>query len=262
MKLLATLRLLAVYLTLGPLVGIVGIPWTLLTKNITWMYWAAMWVTRAGVRAAGIRVEKLGYENIPAGRACIFMCNHVSNLDPPVLLPEIPARCSVLLKKELMSIPILGTAMRMGGFIAVERGSGRSGARDAAQASVAAAGKAIADGLNIVVFPEGTRSLDGRLSHFKKGPFFLAMQTGAPIVPVAISGTEAMMRKGSSLITPGVATIRMLPAIEPGKYPSREELMAAVREAIAAALPEGMKPLNRVTPPGDNATATAVRHDL
>jgi 1-acyl-sn-glycerol-3-phosphate acyltransferase len=239
MKLFATFKLLAVYLTLGPLVGIVGIPWTLLTRDITWLYWASMWVTGAGVRAAGIRVVKLGFENIPAGRACIFMCNHVSNLDPPVLVPEIPTRCSVLLKKELMSIPILGTAMRMGGFIPVERGS----RRDAAQASVAAAAKAIADGLNIVVFPEGTRAVDGRLANFKKGPFFLAMQAGAAIVPVALSGTETMMRKGSLLVTPGVATIRMLAPIEPDAYPTREALMAAVRAAIAEALPDAMKPI-------------------
>jgi 1-acyl-sn-glycerol-3-phosphate acyltransferase len=144
----------------------------------------------------------------------------------------------VLLKKELMSIPILGTAMKMGGFIPVERGS----RRDAAQASVAAAAKAIADGLSIVVFPEGTRAVDGRLASFKKGPFFLAMQAGAPIVPVAISGTETMMRKGSSLVTPGVATIRMLAPIEPAAYPTREALMAAVHAAIAEALPDAMKP--------------------
>jgi len=239
----ATLKLLVIYVTLGPLVGIVGIPWTLLTKDITWLYWASMWVTRAGIRGSGIKVRHVGFENIPVGRACIFMCNHVSNLDPPVLVPAIPTRCSVLLKKELMNIPILGTAMHMGGFIPVERGH----RRDAAQATVAAAGKAVKDGLNIVVFPEGTRSIDGRLSTFKKGPFFLAMQTGAPIIPVAISGTETMMRKGSSLITPGDATIEILPVIEPANYASREALMTAVRNAIAAALPEQMKPPGSAT---------------
>lgn len=239
----ATLKLLVVYITLGPLTGLVGIPWTLLTKNITWLYWASMWVTRAGIRAAGIKVRHVGFENIPTDRACIFMCNHVSNLDPPILVPAIPTRCSVLLKKELMNIPILGTAMTMGGFIPVERGH----RRDAAQATVAAAGKAIRDGLNIVVFPEGTRAIDGRLSTFKKGPFFLAMQTGAPIIPVAISGTETMMRKGSSLVTPGVATIEMLPVIEAKDYASREALMRAVREAIAAALPDAMKPVESAT---------------
>jgi len=239
----ATLKLLVVYVTLGPLVGFVGIPWTLLTKNITWLYWASMWVTRAGISAAGIKVQHVGFENIPTDRACIFMCNHVSNLDPPILVPAIPTRCSVLLKKELMNIPILGTAMKMGGFIPVERGH----RRDAAQATVAAAGKAVRDGLNIVVFPEGTRAIDGRLSTFKKGPFFLAMQTGAAIVPVAISGTETMMRKGSSLVTPGVATIEMLPVIDPKDYATREGLMTAVRDAIANALPERMKPIGSST---------------
>lgn len=239
----ATLKLLVVYVTLGPLSGLIGIPWTLLTKDIAWLYWSAMWVTRAGIRAAGIKVRHVGFENIPTDRACIFMCNHVSNLDPPILVPAIPTRCSVLLKKELMNIPILGTAMKMGGFIPVERGH----RRDAAQATVAAAGKAIGDGLNIVVFPEGTRAIDGRLSTFKKGPFFLAMQTGAAIVPVAISGTETMMRKGSSLVTPGVATIEMLPVIDPKDYATREALMTAVRDVIANALPDRMKPVASTT---------------
>ncbi len=127
------------------------------------------------------------------------MSNHVSNLDPPVVLPLLPGRSSVLLKKELMSIPILGRAMRMGKFVPVERGS----RREAAKASVAAAADALRSGLHILVYPEGTRSLDGRLSTFKKGPFYLAQETQAPIVPIAISGTQTMMRKGSSAITPG-----------------------------------------------------------
>ena len=234
----ATLKLLAVYLFLGPLVGLVGIPYTLIVGDITRLYWASLFVMRTGVRAAGIGIKLSGLEHVPANRSCIFMCNHVSNLDPPVVLPSIPGRSSVLLKKELMNIPILGRAMRMAQFVPVERGS----RRDAAQQSVAAAAKALASGLHILVFPEGTRSIDGRLSTFKKGPFFLAQQTGAPIVPVAISGTERMMHKGSARITPGIATVQMLEMIEPSQYPSREELMSAVREAIARALPEEMRP--------------------
>jgi 1-acyl-sn-glycerol-3-phosphate acyltransferase len=166
------------------------------------------------------------------------MSNHVSNLDPPVMIWALPGRCSVLLKKELMRIPILGTAMRMGKFIPVERGS----RRDAAQASVLAAGDALRSRLHILVYPEGTRSKDGRLSTFKKGPFFLAQQTGAPIIPVAISGTQTMMRKGSAAITPGVARLQMLAAIDPEAYGTREEIMKAVYNAIAEALPVEMKP--------------------
>ena len=234
----ATFKLLFVYLTLGPLAGIIGIPYTLIVGDISLLYRVAMWITNAGVRAAGIRIEVTGLQNVPTGRSCIFMSNHVSNLDPPVELPLLPGRCSVLLKKELMGIPILGRAMRMAKFVPVERGN----RRDAAKASVEAAADALRSGLHIVVYPEGTRSLDGRLSTFKKGPFFLAQETQAPIVPIALSGTQTMMRKGSQAIKPGLARLQMLPAIEPSKYETREELMLAVRNAIADALPAEMKP--------------------
>jgi 1-acyl-sn-glycerol-3-phosphate acyltransferase len=235
----ATLKLLFVYTALGPLAGIIGMPYSLLVRDISRLYRVAMWIANAGVRAAGIRIEITGLEHVPAGQQCIFMCNHVSNLDPPVVLPLLPGRCSVLLKKELMRIPILGTAMKMGKFVPVERGH----RREAAQASVAAAADALRSGLNILVFPEGTRSKDGRLSIFKKGPFFLAHQTLAPIVPIALSGTERMMRKGSVAITPGVAKVKLLPAIDPSQYETREELLKAVRKAIADALPDDMRPI-------------------
>ncbi|WP_263368209.1 lysophospholipid acyltransferase family protein [Edaphobacter bradus] len=236
----ATLKLLFVYTALGPLTGIIGIPYTLLVGDVSLLYRVAMWITNAGVRAAGIRIEVTGRENVPSGRPCIFMCNHVSNLDPPVVVPLLPGRSSVLLKKELMKIPILGRAMLLAKFVPVERG----GKRDAAQASVVAAGEALKSGLNMVVFPEGTRSRDGRLQAFKKGPFYLAMETQAPVVPIVISGTQTMMKKGSAAITPGVARVRFLPAIEPSQYGTREHLLRAVREEIAEALPEEMKPLN------------------
>lgn len=239
----ATLKLLFVYSILGPVAGILGMPYSLLVRDISRLYRVAMWIANAGVRAAGIRIEISGLEHVPVDRQCIFMCNHVSNLDPPVVLPLLPGRCSVLLKKELMRIPILGTAMRMGKFIPVERGS----RRDAAQASVAAAADALRSGLNILVFPEGTRSKDGRLAAFKKGPFFLAQQTQAPIIPIALSGPEKMMRKGSIAITPGVAQVRLLTAIDPAQYETREELLRAVRKAIADALPEEMKPDDYLT---------------
>jgi 1-acyl-sn-glycerol-3-phosphate acyltransferase len=236
----ATFKLVFVYLALGPIAGIIGIPYTLLVGDISLLYRVAMWITNAGVRAAGIKIEMSGLENIPPGRSCIFMSNHVSNLDPPVVLPLLPGRSSVLLKKELMSIPILGKAMRMAKFVPVTRGH----SRDAAQASVAAAADALRSGLNILVYPEGTRSPDGRLSAFKKGPFFLAQEAQAPIIPIALSGTQTMMRKGSNAIEPGLARIQFLPLIEPSQYGTREQLQVAVRRAIAEALPAEMKPLS------------------
>ncbi len=235
----ATFKLLFVYLTLGTVAGLLGIPYSILIGDIGPLYRTGMRIVRAGLRVAGIRTEVIGVENVPTDRSCIFMCNHVSNLDPPVLLPLLPGRSSVLLKKELMRIPILGRAMRMAKFIPVERSS----RRDAAKASVTAAADALRSGLHIVVFPEGTRSLDGRLSTFKKGPFYLAQETQAPIVPIAISGTQRMMKKGSAAITPGLARVQILPPIESSLYATRDELMQAVRKSIAAALPPEMQPV-------------------
>jgi 1-acyl-sn-glycerol-3-phosphate acyltransferase len=234
----AVFKMVFVYVTLGGLAGIIGIPYSLIVGNVNVLYRVVMWIVRTGVRAAGIQVKVTGLEHVPAGVSCIFLSNHVSNLDPPVLFPVLPGRSSALLKKELMRIPLLGTAMRMANFVPVERGS----VRESAQKSVAAAAAALRLGLHIVIFAEGTRSKDGRLAAFKRGPFYLAMETGAPIVPIVISGTQTMMRKHSAAIRPGAARIEFLPPIYPAGFSSREELMAAVRAAMIAALPVEMKP--------------------
>jgi len=233
----AALKMLFVYLGFGSVAGIVGVPYSFVVGDIGPLYRVAMRIMRAGIVAGGIRVEVAGRDHLPVGASCIFMSNHVSNLDPPVLMPYLPGRSSVLLKKQLMAIPILGTAMRMAKFVPVERGHNV----EAAKASIAAAADALRSGLNILVFPEGTRSKDGRLSAFKKGPFFLAEDTRATIVPIAISGTQHMMRKGSFAVHPGVARVEFLKPIEPRDYATREDLMAAVRRAIDAALPGAMK---------------------
>jgi len=238
-EMFVTFKLVLVYLTLGGPLGLIGIPYSLLVGNVRLLYRvSAQWLVPLGLRVAGIRVEATGREHVPAGVSCIYLSNHVSNLDPPVLLPMLPGQCSVLLKKGLMRIPLLGTAMRLAKFVPVERGQ----RREAAQASVAAAAAALQSGLHVLFFAEGTRSEDGRLAGFKRGPFYLAMDTGAPIVPIAISGTEKMMRKHSVAIRPGVARVQILPAIYPAGYATREELMHAAHAAIAAALPEEMRP--------------------
>jgi 1-acyl-sn-glycerol-3-phosphate acyltransferase len=240
----AALKMLFVYVVFGLPAGLLGVPYSFLIQDIGPLYRLAMRILSAGVRVSGIRVEISGTESLPADRKCIFMSNHVSNLDPPVLLPNLPGRSAVLLKRSLINIPILGTAMRMGKFIPVERAH----SVEAAKASIAAAADALRSGLNILVFAEGTRSRDGRLSALKKGPFFLAEETKAPIVPIAISGTQHMMRKGSFAVLPGIARIQFLTPIEPANYATREELMNAVRDALANALPAEMKPLSAVTP--------------
>ena len=227
----ASLRMLAVFVLFGVPAALIGIPWSALRGDFSTMYRWGMTAMRWGVRAAGIRVRVVGLGNVPS-RPSIFMSNHVSNLDPPILIPAIPGMTSVMLKQSLMKIPLLGTAMRMGKFVPVARGH----SREDAVRSVAAAAEALRAGLHLMVFPEGTRSPDGRLLPFRKGAFFLSTETGAPIVPVAIRGTASMMSKGSLAIKPGEAVVEFLPARDPRDFPDRETLMDVVREDLERAL--------------------------
>jgi 1-acyl-sn-glycerol-3-phosphate acyltransferase len=232
----STLAVLFTYLLFGIPAAIIGLPWTLLTSDISVLYRWAMWIARAGIKAAGIRVKAEGVERLDPQQRYIFMANHVSNLDPPILLPLLPGRTSVFLKRSLMKIPALGYAMRLGDFIPVDR----DGRVESAKESVERGREVLDSGLHVTTFVEGTRSRDGRLLPFKKGPFYLAMETGAPVVPVSIWGTESMMKKGSVRITPGTAHIVFHPPLWPRDYATREDLMAAVRASIASSLPEWM----------------------
>jgi 1-acyl-sn-glycerol-3-phosphate acyltransferase len=230
----SALRMLFIFTLFGTPAAIVGIPYSLLRGNIRTMYGWAMFTMRLGVRAAGIRVVIEGAENIPRGESCIFLSNHVSNLDPPILLPAIPGMCSVFLKKSLMKIPLVGIAMRMAKYVPVSRGHSRA----EAEQSVAIAADALRSGVHIFIFPEGTRSTDGSLLPFKKGAFFLAADTNAPMIPIIIQGTAQMMRKGSVKVLPGVATVRFLPALRPQNFATREALMETVRQQMQSALAE------------------------
>jgi 1-acyl-sn-glycerol-3-phosphate acyltransferase len=213
------------------------IPWCWLTGNVVPLYRATRFMLSSSCRLAGVRFDAQGLDRIPRDRAVIFMANHVSNLDPPALISLIPGRTSAFMKRALMNLPILGTGFRQGEFIAVDR----SGSRRDAQRSVTEAQRVLAKGTHITTFVEGTRSPDGRMLPFKKGPFFLAMASGALCIPVSIHGTETILGKGSLRIRPGVAHVVFHEPIDPKNFASREELMQAVRAAIASGLPEWMR---------------------
>jgi 1-acyl-sn-glycerol-3-phosphate acyltransferase len=234
---ISSLTLLATILVLGAPAAILFIPWALITGNATPLYNASRMIVRTGFRLARIRVVTDGVQRVPAHTACIFMANHVSNLDPPALIPWIPGRTSAFLKRSLMKIPVLGYGLKLGEFVPVDR----DGRVDSAIESVRTARQVLQKGLHITTFVEGTRSRDGRLLPFKKGPFFLAMETGVPCIPVSIHGTESMMAKGSVRIKPGTAHITFHSPFYPNDFATREDLMEAVRAAIASGLPEWMR---------------------
>jgi 1-acyl-sn-glycerol-3-phosphate acyltransferase len=234
---ISSLLLIAWIVILGIPAAIICLPWAVITRDAMPLYHAATFIIRSGYAVARIDVQVEGRELIPASTACIFMANHVSNLDPPALLPNIPGRTSAFIKESLTRIPIFGLGLRLAEFIPVDR----SGDRESAVESIAAARRILAKGIHITTFVEGTRSPDGRMLPFKKGPFYLAMETGAPCIPVSIFGTETMMAKGSLRIRPGAAHVIFHAALNPGDYETREDLMAAVRAAIASGLPEWMR---------------------
>jgi 1-acyl-sn-glycerol-3-phosphate acyltransferase len=231
------LVLLGTIVVLGAPSALLFIPWAAVTGNVLPLYTAALTIVRIGYKLVGIRVEVTGLQNVPPNTACIFMSNHVSNLDPPALLPRIPGRTSAFLKSSLMKIPVLGWGFKLGEFIPVSRDGSVAGAQE----SVAAARRVLEKGIHITTFVEGTRSVDGLLLPFKKGPFYLAMQTGAPCIPISLYGTEGLMAKGSVRVKPGTAHVVFHAPVDPKSFATREELMQAVRDAIASGLPAWMR---------------------
>lgn len=236
------IRTLLVYAFLGSALVLVlpwFVLWSILTGNSEAMYRLSMRALAISMKIAGIRVEANGVENIPTG-VCVFAANHASNLDPMVFFPAIPRRISVLIKKELLSIPILSQGMRAAKFVAVDRGD-----REAAAASVDQAVRYLHEGLSFAVFPEGTRSPDGRLRPFKKGAVLMGIYAGVPIVPVAITGTQNLMRKGSRKINPGKVTVHFGVPVDASQFSidRRNELLAQLEADVIAALPSDQRPL-------------------
>jgi 1-acyl-sn-glycerol-3-phosphate acyltransferase len=156
-----------------------------------------------------------------------------------VLVLAIPRRLSILVKRELFRVPILAAGMRGVGFVPVDRGASQG------SVSMDAVAEALKSGLSFLIFAEGTRSPDGRLRPFRKGAVLMAIQAGAPIVPVAIAGTPRIMPKGDWRLHPGEVTVRFCPAIDASQYTSerRAELLERVELAVAAALPPDQQPL-------------------
>jgi len=224
--------MLAFWVLLVPFAALIGFPWTFLTGKVDVLYWLGTRIAFAGVRVAGVTTNVVGLDRFDPAATYIFMSNHVSNLDPPILVPLIPRRTSVLVKKELFRVPILGRAMRLASLVPVDRSN-----RDAAIASLRAAAEVLAKGIPMTIFVEGTRSFDGRLLPFKKGPFYLAMESGVPVVPVTLVGTHYLLPKRRFGIRKGEATVVFHSPLDPKQFADRDALLSAVHDSIESALP-------------------------
>jgi len=216
---------LIVYVTLGTLLFV---PLTWLIRDIRPIYWVARTGVRIAFLLSGVRVNLVHLEYAFQHPQSVFLSNHVSNIEPAALFMVLP-RITVVLKKELGRIPLLGYVMKLGGFIYVDR-TNRESRRLALEASV----DALKKGISLMIFPEGTRSLDGGLLPFRPGPFTIAIEAQAPVVPVTVHGSRDLMPKGQPFMRPGQTALVFHPPIPTQGMTSQDRaaLMRQVREVM------------------------------
>lgn len=226
---------LTVYVAVGTLIGV---PWTWLTRDIRFLYWIARQGVLLALRLSGVRVRLIRPELARKYPTCVFVSNHISNLDPPALFGVLP-RIAVILKKELSRIPLLGYVMRLGSFIYVDRKE-----PDSRRKALERAVETLKSGVSLMVFPEGTRSKDGKLLPFRPGPFTMAIESGAAVVPVSVHGTRELMPKGTLAIRPGEIALAFHEPIPTAGLTAadRTALMEQTRRVISEAV-EGPDPL-------------------
>jgi 1-acyl-sn-glycerol-3-phosphate acyltransferase len=193
-----------------------------------------VWMMRVGQRLLGIKVEAEGRERLDRRTPYVFMCNHLSFLDAPALVTVIDRPVRSIVKRFVFRIPVFGWGMRLAGFVPVDK----EGIGEGRKRIACASGLIREKGYSFLVFPEGQRSWDGRLQPFRRGGFFLALEAGAPIVPVSIAGTFELMPRVSRRVRRGhVRIVFHEPIAAAGFSPETlPELMERVRAAIASGL--------------------------
>ena len=198
---------------------------------------ARMW-SKSILFVSGIKVDVKGLANIDPGKSYIYMANHRSNFDIPVLLGCLPIQFRWLAKAELFKIPIFGRAMSGAGYVKIDRSNRVSAIR-----SIDEVAAKMKNGVSVMIFPEGTRSQDGHLKPFKKGGFVMAVDTGVPIVPIILRGTRSIMAKGSWRINPDKVALFIDKPIDTSGFTrdTKEDLIKKVRGVICDVFEKGKK---------------------
>ncbi len=179
--------------------------------------------------ATGARVHVKGLENLDRGQAYVFIANHQSNVDPPLLFAHLGHNVGAIAKKELLKVPFFKQGFPLAHIVPIDRSN-----RERAIESTKRGADELRSGHSLMAFPEGTRSIDGLVREFKKGIFFMAVEAGVPIAPVVINDTRLVMRKGAGTCIPGDVFLEVLPPVSTQGYNNEniEELIERVRNTI------------------------------
>lgn len=194
------------------------------------LYPLCVWGSKLWIRASGAQVKVSGGENVRQDKSYIFIANHHSYLDTTALFAYVPIRIALIAKKEVLKVPVLGRGMTFINFVAIDRSNPQK-----ALQTMDKVREIVESGYSFGIFGEGTRGMPGEFLPFKKGPFHLAMQTGAAIIPVAIKNTDYIMGKKTGVVNPGTMDIVLLPPIETKDLETEDlpTLLEKTREAIA-----------------------------
>ena len=238
---IAAVRSILTYLAVSLYVLLIGTPFVIVAILIgspAILYRVGLWGVRLGLRLSGIRYTVSGNEHVVRERASVYAVNHASNVEPPILFDALSGvfpRLRILYKAELRKLPVLVQAWDLAGFVPLERGNPEQ-SLPAIERAVAA----LQDGNSFLIFPEGTRSRTGELLPFKKGGFIMAIKAQVPIVPVAIRGARAAMRKGSPWLQPVTIDVRFGPPIPTAglSLEDRDALIRRVRGEVERLLKE------------------------
>jgi 1-acyl-sn-glycerol-3-phosphate acyltransferase len=207
-----------------------------------WFLAYGAWMMKVGRTLLGIRVVPEGREKLDPARPYVFMCNHLSFLDGPLLVTVLDRPLRFIVKRFVLRIPIMGLGMKSAGFVPLDREGAGEGRKRLAQAA-----RLICDrGYSFLVYPEGTRSLNGALQRLRRGGFFLALESGAPIVPVSIKGTYELMPRVRWRIRGGSVRIVFHEPVDVAGY--SEETLPELAERVRAAIASGLASLARPRP--------------
>jgi 1-acyl-sn-glycerol-3-phosphate acyltransferase len=205
-------------------------------------HWCARTWSRLILRTTGVRVAVSGLDRLEPGRTYVFVANHQSIYDIPILFWSLPYQLRIIAKQSLGSFPFLGWHLRRTGHMLVDR-------RRPDRARIFGwASRLTANGLSLIVFPEGTRSVDGRVAPFKGGSFYLALEAGLPVVPLSVVGSRHVMLKGRLATYPGEVKLIVHDPIDTGALSGSDPktFAARVRAIIAPDAESDMS-----TPPPD-----------